>query len=656
MAALFLHQALFSSESSVVPQTASSARSSFTRDRRLSAVSSVTLHTVSNSDHSHPTEPLLNPPIPEASSSSTYVDLLARQPRHPTSPSSAADGALSLEGDPLTANERRSHWERRTRRRLRRLRWTKRSLLSVIGAWATYNTIRYFLAFAIYPYHDRQLILLSLGTCTAFSLTFILISVLIGAFAPYLGWTSRPNAPHAVVQVILTYMSSALLLSPAVVNLAFVFVWRHTPNLINTLVHRCRWDIDVFWSGLGSQCNVSPSWAEWLAGSVVRLVLTLAVLIAYHLTAYHYDITLQPSRRRRRSRPRSGSSVPSVTPKSTSTGTHHPMSSTSTPVSPLSLSQIGRQLSISTSEGHATIESYSSSGEHRPLRSSQSRINAQSFLASRSKDGFASPALSPTRSEKDRSLGVSAFSKREDTSPNSSDEDLPSSLGTDRFGRSIRRIPGNYTLPGAPDASHTDNPGEPPRDAMSDNELYSFVDRFRSLVDQIARETEEGITLAQNESPGYASSMSHDIEDLRPSYRSTFPSDDDDDYVPVLGKTIHRMPTIESLGSREVMSLATSSLHRASPGPHHMSRPSTRSNTFSLSEAGMDTPSVRSRANSLDAALALVSTPTTTDLPDEVWGGSVQPTAGSGDVSRSGSHASSSSKSNPQEPYPPEGE
>ncbi|KZT68027.1 hypothetical protein DAEQUDRAFT_766612 [Daedalea quercina L-15889] len=643
MAALFLHQALFAEGSTPQTATSSSTRSSYTQDKRLSALSSVTLTTASNSDYSHPTEPLLN--LPDSEASSAYLDLLARQPRHPSSPGGPAEAALRLEGDPVTASEQRSHLERRIRRRLRRLRWTKRSLLAVIGAWATYNTVRYFLAFTIYPYNDRQIILLSLGTCSALALTLIAVSLLIDAFAPHLGWIYSPNAPHAVVQAVLNYSSSALLFCPAVVNLAFVFIWRHTSSLVNTLIHRCRWDIDVFWSGLGSQCNVSPSWAEWLAGSVVRLVLTLAVIVAYHLTAYHYDITRQPSRRRRRSRPRSGSSVSPVTPMSTSTGTHHPMSSTSTPVSPLSLSQIGRQPSISTSEGHTTVESYSSSGEHRPLRSPRSRINAESFLASRP------PALSPAHSEKDRSPAVSDFSRGEG-SPISSDEELPSSLGAERFGRPIRGISGNYTFPSAPDAaSYADNAREDPRDTMSDNELYGFVDRFRSLVDQITQETEDGIALAQNDTSGYyAAPSSHGIED----HHRSFPSEDDDNYVPVVGKTVHRMPTIESLGSREVMSLATSSIHRASPGPYHMSRPSTRSNTFSLNEAGIDTPSVRSRANSLDAALALTSTPTT-DPSDEAWQGA-QPSSGSGGVSRSGSHASSSNKSNPREPYLPEGE
>ena len=156
----------------------------------------------------------------------------------------------------------------------------------ILGAWATYNTIRYFIAFTIYPYHDRQLILLALGTCSTLSLTLLAVSVLIDIFAPHLGWVYRPNAPHAIVQTILIYLSSALLFAPAVVNLAFVFLWRHPLDPINTLVRRCRWDIDVFWSGLGSQCNAARSWAEWLAGSLVRLVLTLAILVRIRYLAF----------------------------------------------------------------------------------------------------------------------------------------------------------------------------------------------------------------------------------------------------------------------------------------------------------------------------------------------------------------------------------
>lgn len=80
---------------------------------------------------------------------------------------------------------------------------------------------------------------------------------------------------------------------------------------------------------------------------------------------------------------------------------------------------------------------------------------------------------------------------------------------------------------------------------------------------------------------------------------------DGTDYVPVMGKLIQRMPTIESLGSREVMSLASASAYRGDRSVHTLSRPPTRANTLSLSEAA-GSPSV-SRSNSLTASIVLAS-------------------------------------------------
>jgi len=130
MAALYLHQALFAPEPSVPPILSPSPHVQLP-NRQLSSVSTVTLRTTSHSDHSHPTEALLSPVDTE--SSAAYLDLLSRQPHHPSSPGSRTDVPLNLEGDPMTPGERRSRWERRVRRRLRRLRWTKRTLLVVIG-------------------------------------------------------------------------------------------------------------------------------------------------------------------------------------------------------------------------------------------------------------------------------------------------------------------------------------------------------------------------------------------------------------------------------------------------------------------------------------------------------------------------------------------
>ncbi|OSX58038.1 hypothetical protein POSPLADRAFT_1061124 [Postia placenta MAD-698-R-SB12] len=614
MAALYLHQALFAPEPSVPPVLAHTSPPSFRHgssiqvDRHLSSVSSVTLRTASTSDYSHPTEPLLRPLDSEPSA---YLDLLSTQPQYPNN-HGTPDAPLALDGDPVIPSERRSRWERRIRRRLRRLRWSRRTFLIIIGAWTTYNAVRYYVAFAIYQYYERQVIVLTLGTSTALSTAFTLTSLAFKFFAPRLGWRDRPRAPHVVLQALLNYSSSVFLLGPAIVNFVFVFLWRHSDNPVNTLRGRCHWDIDVFWSGLGSACPRGPSWGFWLAGALVRLLLTIVVIGCYHLASYQYDVTRQPTRRRRRSRPHSDMSSPSVTATITSAGSCP--TSTSAVSSPVSIPKFIRHPSISTSEGHATNESYGSSSEHRPLRNSRSRISAQSITEGKAREVYQLPSAASPKTEKEASLPAEQPPDRGDTASESSSEDLHASTDIDRYGRPMGHAPGVYatTPPWGP--TYEDDE-EIPQSSMSDSELSTFAERFRHLVAEISRETEEGIALAQSE-----------------YYPPTFPSMSaatplpaltdyaDDDYVPVLGRTVHRMPTIESLGSREMMSIGSqsgSSVRRASPGPHHMSRPSTRSNNLSVSEAGTSTPSTRSRANSLDAALALAAPPSSEDMGEE---------------------------------------
>lgn len=135
-AALYLHNAIFTTEPSSPPLSAAHVhthRSPGTgsrrnpHDRQLSSVSSFTLRT-STSEHSHPTEPLIH----GSRESSVYLDLLAQQPTHPSSTLPRALG-LTLDGDPVTPRERRIQYERMVRRRLRRLRWVQRVLWIVIG-------------------------------------------------------------------------------------------------------------------------------------------------------------------------------------------------------------------------------------------------------------------------------------------------------------------------------------------------------------------------------------------------------------------------------------------------------------------------------------------------------------------------------------------
>lgn len=126
-------------------------------------------------------------------------------------------------------------------------------------------------------------------------------------------------------------------------------------------------------------------------------------------------------------------------------------------------------------------------------------------------------------------------------------------------------------------------------------ELNGFRDRFRSLVSQITRETEEGLELAR---PDSALSPPQETFSLPEDYRQSnipptigydefgrpYPPDES---VLILNGYVRRMPTIESMGSREVGSITTSSIHtdrdtmsmsiRSTP----ISRPPTRTGTIS---------------------------------------------------------------------------
>ncbi|TCD67744.1 hypothetical protein EIP91_011986 [Steccherinum ochraceum] len=133
----------------------------------------------------------------------------------------------------------------------------------------------------------------------------------------------------------------------------------------------------------------------------------------------------------------------------------------------------------------------------------------------------------------------------------------------------------------------------------ADSDLNHFVDQFRALVNQVTEETDAGIDLAQNDHrPGYY--VDHRIPSPNMTARSGQIPDDEDFFI--VGGVVQRMPTIESLGSREVMSLATSSNSRGER-TDSLSRPPTRQTMSLLSDgAGSQPPS---RSNSLSASIAL---------------------------------------------------
>lgn len=134
-----------------------------------------------------------------------------------------------------------------------------------------YTTVRYFIAFAIYHDPIRQRISLALGISCFLSFVVLLL------------FTSRHLLPgdlrhllplKALARKIVPYLASSLQVAPAIVNLVFVFLWRH-----NELLGRCNWDADVVWRGQPDQCPGSIPWGVWLAGGIARLVITLVILV-----------------------------------------------------------------------------------------------------------------------------------------------------------------------------------------------------------------------------------------------------------------------------------------------------------------------------------------------------------------------------------------
>lgn len=117
----------------------------------------------------------------------------------------------------------------------------------------------------------------------------------------------------------------------------------------------------------------------------------------------------------------------------------------------------------------------------------------------------------------------------------------------------------------------TESPSPPEANSQpSDADIIGFVDRFRSMVSQVTRELENGSdfirgddTLEDHPPSSYADpsgsqseSPDHLVYDEFGRVQAL------DDRVRVLGEYIRRMPTIESLGSRETGSLYQSSAYR----------------------------------------------------------------------------------------------
>ncbi|KAJ3749745.1 hypothetical protein EV360DRAFT_89708 [Lentinula raphanica] len=519
MAALYLHNAIFTPESSE-----SHLQDDYSPHSRT--ISSTTLRTTTT-DYSHPTEPLLHS---TDSGSLAYQDLLSRQPSFPGEQNQQWDMSLSLGGHSSSSKERQDYREHTVRRKLRYLKQIRVVLKLVLAVWAVYNTVRYFIAFTVYDSLQGQTTAIVLGTSTAVCFAFLTCAAAVSAFQPYLIRAHVPIHSLLVMRSIFRYFAAFFLLTPTIVNLALVIVWRRSS--ISELVPelRCKLDADVVWSITAGSCSHTTP-AQWLGLAIFRVIFTLSIVVSYLLASSAYDSIRRPSqslqrRRRRRQRLRSDQTMPKSPPTS---------ASSDVPLNP-------RSLSRQSSHTRATLKKQRSRAADPSYRSSE-----------------ASSMLNSSSSEDDESIDPS-------------------------------RIP----LSPAPAPAYSPT-------LQTDRELTHFADRFRALVAQITRETDDALRYAQSDAPDTLTEPGLHPDNVytdlpRPTHAEFIPNIEfpPDDHVRILNGFVRRMPTIESLGSRELTSLA-SSRDRV----HSLSRPPTRSVT---EFTGSEPPS---RANSLSLTAAI---------------------------------------------------
>jgi hypothetical protein len=291
---------------------------------------------------------------------------------------------------------------------------------------------------------------------------------------------------------------------------------------------------------------------------------------------------------------------------------------------------------------HESGMSAASSSRPRKLRKSHSRVSADRLSSEGHPQASRSLGYERSRMSSDGTTPTLRFVyDLENISQNNSLEDLSSPAQDDGALR--------YGILTGP-ASSLNSPGaELPQDSSdvgpsclvsSQDDMHVFVDRFRALVEQATRETNAGVDIIYDEDPELYDN--HAI--AFPAEEIHMPDEDTDDthYVPVMGKIIQRMPTIESLGSREVMSLASG--HRGDHrSVHTLSRPPTRANTLTMSEAA-GSPSV-SRSNSITASVVLASPVEAPASPTHEY--SSDGTGASGNKSSHGSRSTGSSGAAP---------
>ncbi|KAF9529109.1 hypothetical protein CPB83DRAFT_853238 [Crepidotus variabilis] len=555
MAAVYLHNALYSSNSPENP------RDNLAHSRNLSSLSNTTLFT-STTHHSHPTEPLLQQVSPvteedtdqiasprndETVTSRLRWDNSNVPPEHPT-PIEKGGCVGGMGG------------------RRGRCRLIQFILEFAMVSWAAYNTIRYFLAFAVYRDPVGQTFCVALGTSAGTSFALTLCTLILSLLRGKLRF-SIDDQTFTFIHSFIRFFASICLVGPAIANFVLVFLWRNSPNSALTIQTRCHWDIDVVWSAARDSCSAeaAPAWTWWVVGILIRLVMTIVIVTTISAISILYP-DQRPRRRHRHYRP---SSHPSIRQ-------HH--SASSIPPVP------------SLTVHHPSETSLNATLVETPMAHHSAVHLAQSRSSEYSAEGSLAEHASFGRS----TLAESAEQDRELTG------------FVDRFRSLISQI--TLETEEALEIAQSEGASSPNSrdDAPSPTSLPpAYVPDFESPEDEFFYDDQETYDQQRNHErnmfnlPPVPAALGYN------EFGLPYPPDEN---VRILNGLIRRMPTIESMGSGEIGSLGASS-SRPNGSMHTSSRPPTRNTLLSWTTTDYEIAASNppSRSNSLSARAELLA-------------------------------------------------
>jgi hypothetical protein len=150
----------------------------------------------------------------------------------------------------------------------------------LVGGWAIYNTARYFIAFTVYDSEEGQIVSLALGLCTGISFALLAIATIFSFFKLHLLMHSISLRFLTLIITSSLFLSSLTLVTPAIVNMVMLFVWRNSSDQELSTETRCRVDIDVIWSGSNQLCSEPYGWGALLAFAATRLGITAVLIVS----------------------------------------------------------------------------------------------------------------------------------------------------------------------------------------------------------------------------------------------------------------------------------------------------------------------------------------------------------------------------------------